>query len=156
MPALPIPCYDGNAMVLVNSGAVIMCGRLFTDAGHSSEHHDYGFMLLTIAEFKAIQWKRVLSSELGNSSASIRISIYGINLSETARDVSRISLDKVGHKFYKLVKLHSPRIKWLAKYAEIKERRTAVAMACHERLGRGSMLGCLSSDAIQAVIAFAT
>ena len=156
MPALPIPCYEGDAIVLVNSGAVIMGGRLFTSAGHYDKRNNCSFTTLTIAEFKACPWKKVVSSTLLSPYLKIRISIYGINLSETARDVSRISLDKVAHTLYKLGKLHSPRIKWLAKYAEIKERRTAVAMACHERLGRDSLLACLSRDAIQAVIAFAT
>jgi hypothetical protein len=88
----------------------------------------------------------------------IRISIYGMDLSEQVRDVSVIRLYKeVTQSVPRLMCVRqSPRLRWIGKYEQLKDRRTAVAMASDRRLGGDSLLACLGRDTIQMVIAFAS
>jgi hypothetical protein len=152
MPALLIKCYGGEATVLVNSRAAIMRGCLYTDAGHYFQTQDGSFRELTTDEFKACPWTRICSIGLFDSNLSIRISIYGTDLSETARNVSCITAHPANYALHNLGKKHSPRIKWLAKYAEIsRKRRIAVVMAGHPRLGGKSGLKTLGDDTLRAI-----
>ena len=158
MPALQIPCDKGIAHVLVDSGIITVDGKMYTEAFYRDPLGDSRYKALTPAEFRAVPWKRIISSRFVANYLRIRISIYGMDLSEQVRDVSVIHLYKeVTQSVPRLMCVrHSPRLRWIGKYEELKERRTAVAMASHKRLGRGSLLAILSADTIQMVMAMAS
>jgi hypothetical protein len=164
MPALSIPCDDGNASVLVNAGAVIFRGRVYADAmctvrTGNTYVHEIRYKSLTSNEFRACPWESSVApctiSERAFS-LEIMISAGGTDLSAKTRGVNTVFVFLMHPVPFKLNDWLSPRIKWIAKYAEIKKRRTAVAMATHKRLGGGSLLTCLNKDTIQMVIAFAS
>ena len=157
MPALPIPCDDGNASVLVNAGAVIVNERVFVNARYVRKENVHYLDRLTSDEFRECPWARTFRSLTMTSQREtgfeIIISTHGTDLKVNTRGIVIIFLDLTP---FKLNDWLSPRIKWIAKYAEIKKRRTAVAMATHKRLGGASPLACLNKDTIQMVIAFAS
>ena len=154
MPALPIPCDDGNASVLVNAGAVIVNECVFVNARYVRKENVHYFDRLTSDEFRECPWERTFRSfTVTSHGLEIIISRHGTDLKVNTRGIVIIYLDLTP---FKLNDWLSPRIKWIAKYAEIKKRRTAVAMATHKRLGGASPLACLNKDTIQMVIAFAS
>ena len=158
MPALQIPCDEGIAYVLVDSGVITVNGRMYAEAAYRVPLGGSRNKALTPAEFRACPWTRIISSRFVTNYLRIRISIYGMDLSEQVRDVSVIHLYKeVTQSVPRLMCVrHSPRLRWIGKYEALKDRRTAVAMASDRRLGGDSLLACLGRDAIQMVIAFAS
>ena len=158
MPALQIPCDEGIAYVLVDAGVITLNGKMYAEAAYRVPLGGSRNKALTPAEFRACPWTRIISSRFVTNYLRVRISIYGMDLSEQVRDVSVIQLyPAVTQSVPRLMCVrHTPRLRWIGKYAELKDRRTAVAMASDKRLGGNSLLACLGRDAIQMVIAFAS
>jgi hypothetical protein len=156
MPAITIPYDHGYAIVLTDTCTVITNDGLF---GGSASYMENTHKLLTQQEFQAINWRRILSARhdniFDNPRLIVRVSIYGMDLSERATGIMRVVLRQFEIKHNNRSRyFFQARIKWLAYFQQLKERRTAVAMANHRRLGLGSMLSLIGSDALAVVAKF--
>ena len=165
MPAIPIPYDRGTAVVLTDACLVVTSSNgVF---GHPHVVMSNGSsVFLTAAEFgsSSINWRRIVMARFGglfgvhtvvgiSCKIFIRVSIYGVDLSERLRGVSSICMvftgrgpaDILGSTF---INLAVPRMAWLARYRMLVERRLALAMAGHRRLGADSslLLRILSSN----------
>ncbi len=166
MPVFPIPYDRGTAVVLTDACLVV-----------TSNHHVFGnpYFLdsdgrgeyLTPAEFRACNWRRVVMArymELFDSAHSvvfdrsirIRTSVYGVDLSDRLRGVSAIYMFFMPQPVLNRTFAHLavPRMAWLGAYNKLVERRLALAMANHCRLGVDSLLRSVfsSSDVVSVIL----
>lgn len=167
MPVFPIPYDRGTAVVLTDACLVVT----------SNHHHVFGnpYFLdsdgrgeyLTPAEFRACNWRRVVMArymELFDSAHSvvfdrsirIRTSVYGVDLSDRLRGVSAIYMFFMPQPVLNRTFAHLavPRMAWLGAYNKLVERRLALAMANHCRLGVDSLLRSIfsSSDVVSVIL----
>lgn len=162
MPALPIPYDHGTAAVLTEACLVLASDGIF--------NHPYCLNLdqmvyLTPAEFRACNWRRVvmaryhgmynLHSHSVERSIRIRLSVYGVDLSERLRNVSTVFVSFVPFANWAIFdRLIVPRMAWLGTYRLLVERRLALAMANHKRLGANCLLQRILSqcDIVQLLL----
>ena len=157
MPAISLPYQNqGHAIVLTDACTVLTANGMY---GHAAGHMNNDTLeQLTVQEFQAINWNRILSVRHINGSYPIlylRISIYGMDLSERATGIARIMMRKFEFRHsIRSMFFFNARISWLACYEQLKERRTAVAMANHRRLGSESILNSIGNDLLAVVNKF--
>ena len=151
MPVIQIPCEEGSAFVLTDACVLLTSRGLFARPRGAGED-------LVASEFRACNWRRVVNSRYSlsidgadviHSAISVRVSIYGQDLSERVRNVSTIQMIKLNYLAFKQL---SPRISWILKYAEIiGSRRVALMMGNHCRLGLQSGLNVLGNDILSII-----
>ena len=156
MPVFTLPYDHGNATVLTDTCIVMSTDGMYGDA---VSYINGRMEFVTPHEFKAINWNRIVSARYDTTSGYpriiARVSVYGSDLSERAKGVVRVIMRKIEPTRHAHVRsFFQARIPWLAYFEDFKERRTAVAMANHRRLGNGSALNQIGNDALAVVARF--
>ena len=161
MPVIISLPYDhGYAEVLTDSCIVITSDGMFGDAVTYMKEQTMECM--TPHEFRAVNWHRIISVRYedinGCPRIIVRVSIYGMDLSERATGVMRVILRKLEPRALNNARISrrffQARISWLAYFEDFKERRTAVAMANHRRLGNESAMNKIGNDVLAVVARF--
>lgn len=158
MPAISIGYETGKAVVLVDSCLVVtpdgVYGEPFCGSIDGSPNDER--IKLTPTEFSAFNFRRIIPARLFKPSiVRIRTSIYGKRISDRLPAVVSVQLHFL-EQFSPnntFVRMAVPRMAWLATYNRLRERRLALAMADHNRLGLASFLRCvLSSNDIMSIL----
>ncbi len=80
---------------------------------------------------------------------------YGMDLSDRVQGVRTVKMEECCGRYLPVFQRLSPRIKWLAAYKRLKEeRRLALAMVNHHRLGAESEFHMLGMDMLLTISQF--
>ena len=158
MPVFPFPYDHGSAAFLSDACVVLNSDGVFIEPRTMDCHLPSAFWL-TPDELRACNWRRIVNSRfmknLGYDDILIRVSIYGVDLSDHIRGVKTVKMEEYCGRYLHAFKRLSPRIKWLAAYSRLKEeRRLALAMVNHQRLGADSELRVLGVDLVSTISRF--
>lgn len=113
--------------------------------------------VLTPVEFKAVNWGSVKFHRYigGEYDGLLLIDLPACDLGEHKVGVRKIRMQQIqGDPFFSKMVGIIPRIKWLAYYTQLKERRTALAMAFHCRLGGDCLIRQLDNEIMQHITSF--
>ncbi len=163
MPVLPIPCSTDSAFVLVNIGKVMLSvsKRVYSRATVQGAE-------LTRAEFRACDWSLIKSAScttrLNQRGRTEHILIVRLSrfafLSDRLRRVRAIEMQlewpyTAWVQMNRLLSVACPRMKWLAAYERIRaDRKLALAMGTHRRLGVDSVIRWLDVDLLCVIFKF--
>ena len=158
MPVFPIPYDHGSAAFLSDACVVLNSDGVFYEA-RVVECEGPARHLLTPDELRACNWRRIVNSRFMKNSGLkdilIRVSIYGMDLSDRVRGVRTVKMEEFDGRYLHAFNRLSPRIKWLAAYERLKEeRRLALAMVNHHRLGAESEFRMLGMDMLLTISRF--
>lgn len=150
MPVISIPYDHGSAVVLTDACLVITSNGVFENPKvcNIKIENNRVSRFLTPAEFRACNWRRVVMARhiryagCSNRSIQIRVSVYDTLISERLPAFSSVSLSLALCPLLSpmVSRLVVPRMVWLGTYKQWVERRLALAMVNHERLGKNCLL----------------
>jgi hypothetical protein len=116
---------------------------------------------LTPVEFKACDWEAEPSKTEytagGEEDGKLILTMPACDLSEHKVGVCKIRLQRIAGRYAfagERMKFIVPRIKWLLNYKQLQERRTALAMAFHHRLGSDCLIHQLYNEIMQCILRF--
>jgi hypothetical protein len=154
---MPVISYNHSSAALTDA-CVVMIGReVFTDP--KCVMSDTNGDVITPVEFRAINWKGVFTWHYlgGKNEGMILIDMPACDLSEHKVGVCQIRMQTIACRYAfagERNKFIVPRIKWLVNYKQLQERRTALAMALHHRLGSDCLIRQLDNEIMQCILRY--
>jgi len=155
---MPVISYNPSSAVLTDARVVMIDREVYTDPKCVKFESDTNGDVITPVEFRAINWKGVYTWHYvgEKNDGMIFIDMPACDLSEHKVGVCQIRMQTIAcrYAFAERTKFIVPRIKWLVNYKQLQERRTALAMAFHHRLGSDCLIGQLDNEIMQCIIRF--
>jgi len=157
---MPVISYNPSSAVLTDARVVMIGREVYTDPKCVKFKSDTNGNVITPVEFRAINWKGMYTSHYlgGKNDGMMLIDIPACDLSEHKVGVCQIRLQIIACRYAfageRTTKFIVPRIKWLVNYKQLQERRTALAMAFHSRLGGDCLIRQLYKEIMQCIIRF--
>ena len=156
---MPVISYNPSSVALTDACVVMMDREVFTDPKCVKFTSDTNGDVITPVEFRAINWKGVYTWHYvgGKNDGMIFIDMPACDLSEHKVGVCQIRMQTIVGRYAfagERIKFIVPRIKWLLNYKQLQERRTALAMALHHRLGSDCLIRQLDNEIMQCIIRF--